>query len=86
MANHMKDHTENQENLIQYEPKWNSYFIVIRDDASSRLYQEITYCPWCGERLPPSKFREWHETLESMGLDWARDRIPAKFQTDEWWT
>ena len=47
----------------------------------------ITYCPWCGTRLPESLEQLWYETLYALGFQdpGNDDDIPPAFVTDEWW-
>jgi uncharacterized protein DUF6980 len=51
----------------------------------------ITYCPWCASKLPESLGDEIEEILaREFGItkSWEPEqaaRIPAEFQTDEWW-
>ena len=44
---------------IIYSPCLNEYGIPV-DDVS---YIVISYCPWCGQKLPPSLREEWCNKL-----------------------
>ena len=70
--------------LINYIPEFDEYAIFIRDGGTS--YSIISYCPWCGIKLPDSKRDEWFETLESLGFDdpWEQN-IPEKFRSRDWY-
>lgn len=52
--------------------------------------QVLSYCPWCGFKLPESLFDARLEILENeYGIDdpygKQKKNIPAEFLTDEWW-
>jgi uncharacterized protein DUF6980 len=55
------------------------------------MCNSIRYCPWCASKLPESLGDEIEETLaREFGIteSWEPEqaaRIPAEFQTDEWW-
>ncbi|HEV2916680.1 MAG TPA: hypothetical protein VGW78_02940 [Candidatus Babeliales bacterium] len=52
---------------------------------------KILYCPWCGTKLPESLGDKIDEVLEKeynlidAWSDENKNKIPAEFQTDEWW-
>ncbi|HEX8214122.1 MAG TPA: hypothetical protein VF582_01475 [Allosphingosinicella sp.] len=46
--------------------------------------QQLFYCPWCGERLPPSQRDRWFEELEALGIDPGSDAIPEDYQSGAW--
>lgn len=70
--------------LISYSARFDEYGIRIHDGGTSSLV--ISYCPWCGTRLPASRRDEWFTTLERMGFDdpWEQD-IPSEFTSDAWY-
>jgi len=54
--------------------------------------QNITYCPWCGAKLPENLRDKYFEILENeYGLDVDifdiknNPNIPEEFKSDEWW-
>lgn len=70
--------------LISFIPKFDEYGIIIRDGGSSVL--GISFCPWCGKKLPDSKRDEWFDKLEELGFDDPTEQsIPEQFHTDEWY-
>lgn len=70
--------------LITYDRKFDEYGLIIHDGGSSSL--EITYCPWCGSKLPDSKRGLWFEILEQLGFDAPVEQsIPEEFKTDKWY-
>lgn len=70
--------------IIDYNPKFDEYGIIIHDGGQS--VSNISYCPYCGTKLPESKRDLWFETLEKMGFDnpWEEE-IPEDFKTDKWY-
>ena len=67
---------------IVYLEKFREYGISYNDGGSS--FQEITFCPWCGKRLPSSLRDEWFELIESLGLE-PDDELPDEIKSDLWW-
>lgn len=70
--------------VIVYNDRFDEYGIPVRDGGPSKI--AISFCPWCGLELPPSKRDLWFETLRSLGYDapWSQD-IPEDFKSDRWW-
>jgi hypothetical protein len=62
--------------------KFQEYGLIIHDGGSSSIV--ISYCPWCGARLPASQRDRWFTEMERVGIDpWTGD-IPAEYQDDRW--
>src|SRR5438105_15799963 len=61
----------------------NEYLIDIswRGNHSTPIY----FCPWCGQRLPPSLRDKWYQTLYRMGYSdpGGEDDILEEFQSDK---
>ncbi|HEY3386863.1 MAG TPA: hypothetical protein VGK46_10155 [Saprospiraceae bacterium] len=57
--------------------------ILIYDGGSSVI--QISYCPWCGSKLPESKRDRWFEDMRQLGFEDEYDDIPEEYTTDEWW-
>ena len=69
--------------LISYIPKFDEYGIIVHNGGSSSV--EITFCPFCGAKLPESKRDAWFEKLEGLGITEPSDpKIPKEYETDEW--
>lgn len=72
---------------IGYDEKTRDFSIKSPVSGSHR----IPFCPWCGTKFPKDLIDEWHQILEEeYGIDSPDNteqskRIPAEFQTDEWW-
>lgn len=78
---HMDQHRQNNWGSVRYDSRLDEYWI---DAGSAR--QCLCYCPWCGEKLPPSKRNEWFDAVEALGLDpWQDDGVPEEFRSDAWW-
>lgn len=52
------------DNIISYTEAFQEYGIIIHDGGTSVI--EITFCPWCGTRLPESRRDEILEILDSL--------------------
>jgi hypothetical protein len=71
--------------ILCYSPADDEYGIMVHDGGDS--YVTIQFCPWCGARLPASKFAQRLEALESLGFDeWDSPDIPDDYKTDGWWS
>ena len=71
--------------LLAYSPKFDEYGLIIHDGGSSRV--SIQYCPWCGARLPESKFDRWLDELAALGFDAPfHQQIPERYRTDAWYS
>jgi len=77
--------------LISFTSKFQEYALIIHDgdpsivdDGSTSGGVVISYCPWCGARLPESQRDRWFQEMERRGIEpWTGD-IPAEFQDDRW--
>ena len=79
MANGEDDHDK----ILKYHDMYDEYGIPIYDGGSSVI--QISYCPWCGSKLPESKRDRWFEELRQLGFEDEYDDIPEEYTTDEWW-
>ena len=68
--------------LIDFIAKFREYGIIIHDGGSSHIV--ISYCPWCGARLPDSQRERWFDELEALGIDPRTDDVPGEFDDDRW--
>jgi len=76
---HMAKHPQNDWGAVRYDPRFDVYWV-----PAGGAKQQIFYCPWCGEQLPPSQRDRWFDELEARGVDPAEDPIPDEFQTGAW--
>lgn len=68
--------------LVWFNPKFQEYGLIIHDGGASIV--TISFCPWCGRRLPESQRDRWFEQLENLGIDPDNDDVPPEFQNDRW--
>lgn len=68
--------------LVLYIAKFQEYGLIIHDGG--RSLSTITFCPWCGARLPESQRDRWFDELERRGIDPWTDEVPAEFEDDRW--
>lgn len=79
-----KDPFDCPDNIIFYSAKFDEYGIIIHDGGSSFI--EISFCPWCGTKLPTSKRELWFDTLEKLGYNNPFEQdIPQAFKSDKWY-
>ena len=77
------DSFECPDSLIYYNQKFDEYGLIIHDGGNSCI--SISFCPFCGTKLPASKRDLWFDTLEAMGVeDPSEQDIPKEFTTSEW--
>ncbi|MGN7158827.1 DUF6980 family protein [Sphingomonas sp. SAFR-052] len=76
----MDEHRQNDWGSVQYDSRFDEYWV-----AAGSAQQCLFYCPWCGQKLPPSKRDEWFDAIERLGLDPWADEVPEDFQSDAWW-
>ncbi len=71
--------------LIDYIPKFDEYGIIIHDGGTS--VRNISFCPWCGTKLPESKRDRWFDDLEAMGYTPPDDpKIPSTYLDARWYS
>lgn len=66
---------------VTYNEVFDEYSISIPEDDISGM--SLSYCPWCGRKLPPGRREEWFSELEALGFDdpLLDDNIPEKFRS-----
>jgi hypothetical protein len=70
--------------LIDYSARFDEYGIIVHDGDISSV--KISYCPWCGAELPPSRRAEWFDELAKLGIsDPTEDELPPKYRGDGWY-
>ena len=78
----MSFHLSNEDQTIHYSRRFREYGIPVCDGSSSVI--TISFCPWCGAKLPGSLSEAWFDKLDELGLE-PSDDIPIELTTDEWW-
>jgi hypothetical protein len=75
--------------VIYYNPRFDEYGIIVH---GKKYVIRMNFCPFCGAKLPESKYTLWLKTLKAMGLKdvdafsvLRRKDIPKEFLTDEWY-
>ncbi|MDR6976400.1 hypothetical protein J2X68_003088 [Streptomyces sp. 3330] len=68
--------------LVRFEPKFREYGLIVHDGGSAS--REISFCPWCGARLPESLRDRWFDALEARGIDPWEDEVPPEFEDGRW--
>lgn len=73
---------------VAYEEYIIEYFLTCYR-SKYRKYSEISYCGFCGKKLPKNLKQEWKFILgKDFGIkdvvrEWSK--IPEEFKTDKWW-
>ena len=68
--------------IISYDEVFDEY-CLIKDGVSLA----ISYCPWCGTRLPASQRDRWFRELEALlGTNplQVADKVPKRYRSREW--
>ncbi|MDX3105597.1 DUF6980 family protein [Nonomuraea angiospora] len=68
--------------LIRFNEQFVEYGLLIHDGGSSSII--ISFCPWCGTRLPESQRDRWFDALEALGIEPGDDEIPAEYRDGRW--
>ena len=73
---------------IGYDARFREYYIFFKPKCGASK-QTVSYCPWCGQKLPESLRDEWFDIMRNeYKLDDPCDdkrRIPREFRSDKWW-
>jgi ribosomal protein S27AE len=75
----MDRHPQNDWNSVRYDVRFDLYWI-----EAGGAKQQLFYCPWCGEALPPSHRDRWFDALDALGIDPGVDPVPEPFKTGAW--
>lgn len=62
------------DNALIHIAKFDEYGIPVRDGGSS--FVVITFCPWCGSRLPESKRDQFDQACDVLEYDSSRVTDP----------
>ena len=79
----MAEHLRAGEVTVVYVDRFREYGIRILDGGTS--FQEISFCSWCGCRLPDSLRDQWFDALERLGLEPGDASVPEEYLSDRWW-
>lgn len=68
---------------LRYFPEERSFAIELR---TGRIWQQISFCPWTGKRLPRPLSAEFEEELNALGLSRMQpERHPPHLRSEKWW-
>lgn len=78
---------------LQYSSALREYWVRLIDDydelgiiSNNTAIQLLSFCPFCGTRLPESLRDQWVNELETLGFDEPFDQdIPNDYTSDSWW-
>jgi hypothetical protein len=74
-----------EDEILCYCGNVDTYGLIVPDGGPA--YVKIDYCPWCGEKFPPSKRNLLYDILVALGYDGFCDEPetrPAILNSDEW--
>ena len=70
--------------LIKYTDRFDEFGLIIHDGGNSII--SISFCPFCGSKLPDSKRDLWFKELEQLGFDNPFEQnIPKEYTSSEWY-
>jgi hypothetical protein len=78
--------------VLIYRPEIRAYGYYL--DRELPIIQYISYCPFCGTKLPDDLEEEyWDIIINEVGPEYyhthenydEKRHLPPEFQTDEWW-
>ena len=78
-SGHMDRHPQNDWQSVRYDPRFDEYWV-----PAGGARQVLFFCPWCGERLPPSQRDNWFDELEARGIDPSSDPVPESHKSGAW--
>ena len=79
-----KDAWDDPDALIHYDERFDEFGLPVHD-GMRMAHATLSFCPWCGVRLPDSKRDAWFDALEALGLDPLQDDVPDAYRSDRWW-
>ena len=68
---------------LVYVAKFREIGVRVLDGGDS--YIVLNYCPWTGQKLPPSLRDEWFNRLEGKGIDPTEESYPEEFSDERWY-
>ena len=81
----MASHLDAGAVAIVFEDRFRQYGIGYHQD-SGRGIQLITFCPWCGRKLPKDLVDEWFHVLgDELGIAPDDPSMPNEMQSSVWW-
>lgn len=71
------------EQAIRFVGKFREWGIPIPDGGTS--FMEVTFCPFCGTKLPSSLRDAWFDKAEELGIGPPYDEMPTEYLSEAWW-
>lgn len=71
---------------MKYVPKFREFGIRLVDSIGE--FDEISHCPFCGNRFPGSLREKWFDIMYRLcgdDFDPNQSEFPDKYKTDAWW-
>jgi len=90
----LSDTVSSENDPIEYISKFREYCVNIADyfEPFEEFYfygstlQSISFCPFCGTKLPKSLRNKWFSSMDKLKIDASHEHlIPEEFRDDEWW-
>ncbi|HZF95810.1 MAG TPA: hypothetical protein VEZ20_13180 [Allosphingosinicella sp.] len=78
-AGHMDRHPQNDWGSVRYDARFDEYWV-----RAGSARQCLFFCPWCGERLPPSQRDAWFDALEAEGVFPLHEEVPEAYRSGAW--
>ena len=79
-------------NSVTYDSMTRDYYIRYNINSETGIGRgsDLTYCPWCGSKLPRALVSEWFNILENEYKIEVPDsttltNITEEFKSDAWW-
>jgi uncharacterized protein DUF6980 len=72
---------QGEDRLIEYVDRFREYGIPYGDGS----FQVLSYCPFCGAKLPKSLRDEWFRAIHGMGLEAGDPAMPDEYRSGDWW-
>ena len=79
----MSYYLNQEDRVVLYKKQFREYGIRILDGGNSFIL--ISYCPWCGKKLPLSLRDKWFDLIFALGLDPDQSDLPEEYYSDKWW-
>ena len=71
---------------VFYSRRFDEYMLPESDGSGSGIL--LSFCPWCGNKLPESKRMRWFEKLDALGIEFSlldTEQVPPEYLSDDWW-
>lgn len=76
---HMDRHPQNDWGTVHYDARFDVYWVL-----AGGAKQQLFYCPWCGDQLPPSQRDRWFDELDALGIDPDQEVVPERYRSGVW--